>query len=69
LAQIYESLATEALGTVTDTRCLLPFRLVESIIMLRSDEQRGELGDHTVAGLVDTIVGAIEMLIEHQPTQ
>ncbi|MAU81552.1 helix-turn-helix domain-containing protein [Gordonia sp. Z-3] len=68
LAGAYESLATAALGTASDTRALLPFRLVESVIMMRSDEQRGELGDHTVAGLVDTIVGAIEMLMEHTPS-
>ncbi|MEE4024162.1 helix-turn-helix domain-containing protein [Gordonia sp. PKS22-38] len=68
LAAAYESLATETLGNASDNRRLLPFRLVESVIMMRSDEQRGELGDHTVAGLVDTIVGAIEMLIEHTPS-
>ncbi|MGV9669120.1 TetR/AcrR family transcriptional regulator [Gordonia sp. NPDC003504] len=68
LAQAYESLTVEVLGDPADKRCLLPFRLVESIIMLRSDEERGELGDHTAAGLIDTIVGAIEMLIEHQPS-
>ncbi|MEP9390949.1 TetR/AcrR family transcriptional regulator [Gordonia sp. VNQ95] len=68
LARAYESLTVEVLGDPADKRCLLPFRLVESIIMLRSDEERGELGDHTAAGLVDTIVGAIEMLIEHQPS-
>ncbi|WHU48210.1 TetR/AcrR family transcriptional regulator [Gordonia sp. L191] len=63
LAGAYESLAAEALDDPTDMRRLLPFRLVESVIMLRSDEQRGELGDHTVAALVDTIVGAIRVLL------
>lgn len=67
LAQAYETLTAEALGDPTDTRKLLPFRLVESIIMMRSDDERGELGNHTVAGLIDTIISAIEMLIEHHP--
>ncbi|MFW0795436.1 TetR/AcrR family transcriptional regulator [Gordonia sp. CPCC 205515] len=67
LADIYETLARAALGDPADTRALLPFRLVESAIMMRSDEERGELGRHTVTGLVDTIVGAIRMLLEHRP--
>ncbi len=67
LAAAYESLATAAVGVASDTRSILPFRLVESVIMMRSDETRGELGDHTVTGLVDTIVGAIEMLMTHRP--
>ncbi len=67
LARAYETLAAAALDDRADTRSLLPFRLVESVIMMRSDEQRGELGEYTVAGLVDTIVGAIEMLLERTP--
>ncbi|MBD0861078.1 TetR/AcrR family transcriptional regulator [Gordonia sp. zg691] len=67
LADIYASLAARALGDDADKRSLLPFRLVESVIMMRADEQRGDLGDHTAAGLVDTIVGALAMLIEHRP--
>lgn len=66
LADGYETLATETLGDPEDTRALLPFRLVESVIMMRSDEQRGELGDRTVTSLVDTIVGAIRMLLEYK---
>ncbi|MET9199490.1 helix-turn-helix domain-containing protein [Gordonia sp. NPDC003585] len=69
LADIYARLATEALGTASDKRNLLPFRLVESVIMMRGDEARGELGEHTAAGLVDTIVGAIKMLLEHDPAR
>ncbi|AZG48215.1 TetR/AcrR family transcriptional regulator [Gordonia insulae] len=69
LSGAYDALAADVLGATSDTRRLLPFRLVESVIMMRSDEQRGELGDHTVTGLVDTIVGAIEMLLEHTPTR
>lgn len=69
LADAYTQLATEVLGTASDRRNLLPFRLVESVIMMRGDEQRGELGEHTAAGLVDTIIGAIKMLLEHYRTQ
>ncbi|WP_238423392.1 TetR/AcrR family transcriptional regulator [Gordonia sp. 'Campus'] len=67
LAGAYASLAAAALDDETDKRTLLPFRLVESVIMMRADEQRGELGDHGAVGLADTVVGAIEMLIEHRP--
>ena len=65
LARAYETLATATLNDSDDTRALLPFRLVESVIMMRSDEQRGELGERTVTDLVDTIVGAIRILLEH----
>ena len=67
LASVYETLAAEVLNNPADTRYLLPFRLVESIIMLRSDDERGELDGHTAAGMIDTIIGAIEMLLVHQP--
>ena len=66
LAAAYETLAAAVLDDPTDTRSLLPFRLVESMIMLRSDEQRDELDGRTAADLVDTIVGAIEMLLTHE---
>lgn len=69
LAHAYETMATEVLGDPADTRSLLPFRLVESVIMLRADEQRGELGTHTATGLVDTITGAIRMLLQHKPNE
>ncbi|GAC53880.1 TetR/AcrR family transcriptional regulator [Gordonia amicalis] len=67
LAAAYAALTSAALGDPADKRCLLPFRLVESVIMMRADEQRGELGSHTAEGLVGTIVGAIRMLTEHRP--
>ncbi|ETA06014.1 MULTISPECIES: TetR/AcrR family transcriptional regulator [Gordonia] len=67
LAAAYAALTSAVLGDPADKRCLLPFRLVESVIMMRADEQRGELGGHTAEGLVDTIVGAVRMLIEHRP--
>lgn len=63
LAQAYETLAAEVLHDPADRRSLLPFRLVESVIMIRGDEQRGQLGEHTAPGLVDTIVEAIEVLL------
>ncbi|MDL9936549.1 helix-turn-helix domain-containing protein [Gordonia sp. ABSL1-1] len=63
LAEIYASLAAAALGDPDDKRKLLPFRLVESAIMMRGDEQRGELTEHTAGDLVDTIVGAIDSLL------
>lgn len=66
LARAYEAMAADVLNNPQDTRYLLPFRLVESLIMLRSDEERGELGGHTASGMVDTIIGAIEMLLVHQ---
>ncbi|UEA57936.1 TetR/AcrR family transcriptional regulator [Gordonia otitidis] len=67
LAAAYETLAAAAIDDPSDTRSLLPFRLVESVIMLRSDEQRGDLGERTAADLADTIVGAIEMLMVQPP--
>ncbi|MET4165541.1 MULTISPECIES: TetR/AcrR family transcriptional regulator [Gordonia] len=66
LAHAYAALAAAALGDDTDQRTLLPFRLVESVIMMRADEQRGELGEHTAAGLAATVVGAIQILLEHR---
>ena len=66
LAAAYETLASAVLDDPADTRSLLPVRLVDSVIMLRSDEQRGDLGDRTAADLADTIVGAIEMLLTHE---
>ncbi|WP_279105482.1 TetR/AcrR family transcriptional regulator [Gordonia paraffinivorans] len=66
LARAYATLAAQALDAPDDRRSLLPFRLAESVIMMRADEQRGELGGHTAEGLVDTVVGAIAMLIEHR---
>ncbi|GAC67855.1 TetR/AcrR family transcriptional regulator [Gordonia soli] len=63
LAAAYATLAAATLGSDTDNRRLLPFRLVESVIMVRSDEQRGELGDQTAPGLVDTLVEAIAAVL------
>lgn len=63
LADSYAALAAAALGDATDKRTLLPFRLVESVIMMRADEQRGELGEHTAAGLAATVVDAISRIL------
>ncbi|MGW0035841.1 TetR/AcrR family transcriptional regulator [Gordonia sp. NPDC003376] len=63
LADVYEQLSAAALGDAADDRRLLPFRMVESIIMLRSDEERGELADHCAGDLVGTIVAAIASLV------
>ncbi|MCZ4537581.1 TetR/AcrR family transcriptional regulator [Gordonia terrae] len=63
LADSYATLAAAALGDATDKRTLLPFRLVESVIMMRADEQRGELGEHTAAGLAATVVDAISRIL------
>ena len=63
LADSYAALAAAALGDATDKRTLLPFRLVESVIMMRADEQRGELGEHTAAGLAATVVDAISRIM------
>ncbi len=63
LADSYAALAAAALGDDTDKRTLLPFRLVESVIMMRADEQRGELGEHTAAGLSDTVIDAISRIL------
>ncbi|MFT3899214.1 MAG: helix-turn-helix domain-containing protein [Gordonia sp. (in: high G+C Gram-positive bacteria)] len=63
LAGAYAELAADVLADPADKRVLLPFRLVESVIMMRGDEDRGQLGGHTAVGLVDTIVGAIRILL------
>ncbi len=63
LADSYAALAAAALGDATDKRTLLPFRLVESVIMMRADEQRGELGEHTAAGIAATVVDAISRIL------
>ncbi|NDK90878.1 TetR/AcrR family transcriptional regulator [Gordonia desulfuricans] len=67
LADVYEQLSVAVLGDAADDRRLLPFRMVESIIMLRSDEERGELADHSAGDLVPTIVAAIASLVSSPP--
>nr|WP_299570592.1 TetR/AcrR family transcriptional regulator [uncultured Williamsia sp.] len=61
LRDIYRSLAAEVIGAdVADPRCALPFRLVESVIGLRSD---GEIAEDGAALVADTVVGAVERLL------
>jgi len=63
LAAVYATLAGEAIGDPDDPRSAIPFRLVESVIMVRADEARGEAGAHTATALVDTIVDAIARVL------
>ncbi|QKT06429.1 TetR/AcrR family transcriptional regulator [Gordonia sp. X0973] len=67
LAQAYQELAAQVVGDPADKRSLLPFRLVESLIMMRGDEPRGYLGDDTAAEMVDTVVAAIGTLLGARP--
>ena len=61
LRDIYRSLAAEVIGAdATDPRCALPFRLVESVIGLRSD---GEIAEGGATQLADTVVDAVERLL------
>jgi AcrR family transcriptional regulator len=61
LRDIYRTLASEVLGAdVGDPRCALPFRLVESVIGLRSD---GEITEADAAALAETIVVAVERIL------
>ncbi|TWS25272.1 TetR/AcrR family transcriptional regulator [Tsukamurella sputi] len=60
LASHYRSLASAVLGDDTDPRALLPFRLVESVIGLRSD---GALGPESGDALVDSICDAIRRVL------
>ena len=65
LRDIYRSLAAEILGAdARDPRCALPFRLVESVIGLRSD---GEIAADDAATLAGTIVAAVERILRDTP--
>ncbi|MFT4201635.1 TetR/AcrR family transcriptional regulator, partial [Gordonia sp. (in: high G+C Gram-positive bacteria)] len=68
LADAYAELAAGVLNDPSDKRVLLPFRLVESVIMLRGDEERDHLGGQTAADFVDTVVGAIRILMTRGTT-
>lgn len=63
LAAVYAELAGQAVGDAGDPRTAIPFRLVESVIMVRADEARGEAGAHGAAALIDTIVDAIARIL------
>lgn len=61
LRDLYRDLAAEVLGAdVDDPRCGLPFRLVESVIGLRSD---GEITETDAGPLADSIVEAVECIL------
>ena len=65
LRDIYRSLAAEILGAdARDPRCALPFRLVESVIGLRSD---GEITADDAATLAETVVAAVERILRDTP--
>lgn len=60
LASHYRSLAAAVLGDDSDPRVLLPFRLVESVIGLRSD---GALSPESSDALADSICDAIRRVL------
>lgn len=57
LAEHYRSLSAAALGNEDDPRTLLPFRLVESVIGLRSDGALAAHTDSIVTAICGTITG------------
>jgi AcrR family transcriptional regulator len=63
LARIYARLAGEVLGDQSDARRHLPFRLVESVISMRSDEMVGVLGSDSLDELVTALVDSIELIL------
>ena len=64
LARIYAHLAGEVLGNHTDPRRHLPFRLVESVISMRSDEMVGALGADSLEDLVTVLVDSAELVLK-----
>lgn len=63
LARIYAQFAGEVLGDHTDPRRHLPFRLVESVISMRSDEMVGALGSDSLEDLVTMLVDSTELVL------
>lgn len=64
LARIYAALAGEVLGDPGDPRRHLPFRLVESVISMRSDEMAGALGADSLHEMVDLLVDTIALVLK-----
>ena len=64
LARIYAQLAGEVLGNQADPRRHLPFRLVESVISMRSDEMVGALGSDSLEDLVTMLVDSAELVLK-----
>ncbi len=63
LARIYAQLAGEVLGDQSDPRRHVPFRLVESVISMRSDEMVGALGSDSLDDLVGVLVESIALVL------
>ncbi|HEY9312045.1 MAG TPA: helix-turn-helix domain-containing protein [Williamsia sp.] len=63
LARIYAQLAGKVLGDQTDPRRHLPFRLVESVISMRSDEMVGVLGSESLDDLVGVLIDSIALVL------
>jgi AcrR family transcriptional regulator len=63
LARIYARLAGEVLGDNDNPRRHLPFRLVESVISMRSDEMAGALGADSLHQMVEMVVDTIAVVL------
>jgi AcrR family transcriptional regulator len=63
LARIYAQLAGEVLGDGSDARRHVPFRLVESVISMRSDEMVGVLGSESLDDLVAVLIDSIALVL------
>lgn len=63
LARIYAFLAGDVLGDQEDLRRHIPFRLVESVISMRSDEMVGALGAESLDDLVAVVVDSIALVL------
>lgn len=63
LARIYAQLAGDVLGDQADPRRHIPFRLVESVISMRSDEMVGALGAESLDDLVAVLVDSIALVL------
>jgi AcrR family transcriptional regulator len=64
LARIYARLAGEVLGDNDNPRRHLPFRLVESVISMRSDEMAGALGADSLHQMVEMVVDTIAVVLK-----
>lgn len=63
LARIYAQLAGVVLADHSDPRRHIPFRLVESVISMRSDEMVGALGTESLDDLVAVLVDSIALVL------
>lgn len=67
LADHYARLAADVVGRSDDPRVLIPFRLVESVIGLRSDEALAPGGSWDAATIVHTVADAIRSVLLSNP--